>query len=93
MSDTLIVQTNQYQLLQIAQQGPIGPQGPAGPQGPQGPSGGGGGGGGGASSMSGLTDVNLSTLVDGSLLVYNSSTSLWVATKNLDKQALDCGQY
>lgn len=59
--------------------------GSQGPQGPQGISA--------ATSVGSLTDVRLGVVNDGSLLVYNASTEVWEATTNLDKQALECGQY
>lgn len=56
-----------------------------GPQGPQGLSG--------SNNISGLADVSLDTLVDGSLLVYDSFNLVWKSTTVLEKQALECGQY
>jgi hypothetical protein len=47
----------------------------------------------GASELSLLLDVNTTSLTDGSLLVYNSTQEVWVATRTLEKQALECGQY
>lgn len=47
----------------------------------------------GAATITELADVNLSVLVDGSLLVYNATSSIWNSTKNLDKQVLECGQF
>ncbi len=46
-------------------------------------SGTGGAGGGGASTLAGLTDVSLSSLANGDLLIYNGGTSLWNNTKTL----------
>jgi len=46
-------------------------------------SGGGGGGGGGSTTLAGLTDVSLSSLNYGDLLMYNASTGLWNNTHNL----------
>ena len=49
-----------------------------------GTSGGGGGGGtGGATQLSGLTDVNIASLLNGQSLVYNSGTTKWQNTYNL----------
>lgn len=45
--------------------------------------GGGGGGGGGATTLAGLTDVSLSSLSYGDLLMYNASTGLWNNTHTL----------
>lgn len=86
-----VVQEYRVPIISAAQgpQGGPGPAGPAGPVGPTGPSGSGAG----ASTIPDLTDVDLTTLSDGALLVYNASTELWVATNILEKQAVDCGQY
>lgn len=41
--------------------------------------------------MSDITDVNLNTLTDGSVLVYNSASGKWVAQTLLNKQQVDIG--
>ena len=46
-----------------------------------------------ANELALLVDVSLTNLTDGSLLVYNSTQEVWVATRTLEKQALECGQY
>ena len=56
-----------------------------GPQGPPGISA--------ATSVSTLQDVDLSSLDDGSLLIYATANRMWKATTVLEKQALECGQY
>ena len=65
--------------------GPPGPQGIQGVQGPMGPQG--------ATTLSGLDDVVMLNLVDGSVLVYNEQIEQWRPTIQLDKQAFDSGQY
>lgn len=57
-------------------------------QGPQGPTGAAG-----ASSVNGLSDVDVSSLVNGALLIYNQQLGLWKASKTLEQQTLECGQY
>ena len=47
----------------------------------------------GAKTISESEDIDKSNLVDGSLLIYNSTTYKWIASKTLDKQAVDCGQF
>ena len=59
--------------------------GSQGPQGPQGLSA--------TTNMAGLTDVSLDNLTDGSMLIYSTDTQVWTATTQLNKQALECGQY
>lgn len=66
-------------------QGIPGVAGATGPTGPRGLSG--------ASSVAGATDVDVTTLVDGAVLVYNATTAKWKATKNLAGQIVECGQY
>jgi len=57
-------------------------QGPAGPPGPAG-----------SSSISGLSDVDTTGLVNGALLIYSNQLGLWKASKTLEQQTLECGQY
>lgn len=40
-----------------------------------------------------LSDVNLSNLQDGSMLVYQQQTQTWLATRNLDNQIIEAGQF
>ena len=47
----------------------------------------------GPSSIEGLTDVDLTNLQGGSLLVYNASTSKWGSTTLLNQQQVDCGEF
>ncbi len=47
----------------------------------------------GTGNMSQLLDVDLTTLVTGSVLVYNSQTQKWASTTLLDQQTVDSGQY
>ncbi|NBS60814.1 MAG: hypothetical protein EBT26_01985 [Microbacteriaceae bacterium] len=45
------------------------------------------------SSITGLTDVDLSNLTDGGLLVYRTLVQKWVATTTLDAQNMEGGYY
>jgi len=47
----------------------------------------------GITDLSQAQDLDLTGLSDGSLLVYNSSSSKWQATQRLDKQILEAGQF
>lgn len=38
-------------------------------------------------------DVDISSLQNGSILVYKADESMWKATKNLEEQNLEGGQY
>ena len=40
-----------------------------------------------------LGDIDLTQLAPGSTLVYNSATQKWTATKLLDQQIVESGQY
>ncbi len=40
-----------------------------------------------------LIDVDVTALEDGCVLVYNSSTAKWVATRVLEKQYVNAGQF
>jgi len=64
-------------------QGPQGPQGPQGIQGPQGP----------VATISTASDVDVSTLTTGSLLIYDQVSSKWVSNVNLQAQYLNAGDY
>lgn len=46
-----------------------------------------------ASRVSNLTDVDASELDLGSILVYNTNTEKWKATKELNQQNLDGGEF
>jgi len=47
----------------------------------------------GATNISDMTDVDATELVDGAVLVYVANTSTWKATKKLDNQILEAGQF
>lgn len=47
----------------------------------------------GKSTISGLEDVDTTTLSSGSILVYNPLTEKWISTTLLNQQVLDSGQY
>jgi hypothetical protein len=49
--------------------------------------------GGGADNIAELTDVDLTQLENGSILVYNASAAVWKATNRLDNQILEAGQF
>jgi hypothetical protein len=44
-------------------------------------------------SISNSGDVDISNLQSGSMLVYNTVTNKWVATKLLDQQTIEAGQF
>lgn len=44
-------------------------------------------------NISGSGDIDVSNLQSGSLLVYNTTTNRWVATKLLDQQTIEAGQF
>lgn len=44
-------------------------------------------------SIDGLQDVNVTNKVNGSVLVYNSATSKWTATLDLENQNINGGHY
>lgn len=44
-----------------------------------------------ARSIGASTDVNISNLEDGSVLVYSADTHMWVATRSLEKQNITGG--
>lgn len=46
-----------------------------------------------ASSLSNSTDVDLTALANGGILVYNTSTSKWTATNLLENQIFEAGQF
>lgn len=45
----------------------------------------------GSPPVSSLADVNLSSLENGSLLIYNNSSAKWVASRDLNEQRMDAG--
>lgn len=47
----------------------------------------------GAGLISELQDVDLTTLNNGALLIYNAQASKWVSSTTLEKQIVDSGQY
>ncbi len=59
-----------------------GAQGPQGVQGVPGPN-----------SLSALTDVDISSLQNSSLLIYNEQTQKWTASVKLENQVIDAGHY
>ena len=70
-------------------------QGPQGPQGIQGPTGAPGATGatGASGTLTGAPDLDITVLANGSMLVYNAISSKWQATKILQNQTVECGQY
>lgn len=68
------------------EQGPIGETGPAGPQGEPGPVGP-------SAAISTASDVDITNLDNGSLLIYNNTTSRWQSNKNLIAQYIDAGEF
>ena len=67
-------------------QGPQGIQGPIGPQGVQGPVGP-------SAAISTASDVDVSTLTTGSLLIYDQTVGKWVSNVNLQAQYINAGDY
>lgn len=47
----------------------------------------------GASTIAQLTDINKTGLVNGATLVYNANSLNWDATRLLDNQILEAGQF
>jgi hypothetical protein len=47
----------------------------------------------GIQNISDANDVDASSKVDGAVLVYSSASQKWVATKSLDNQIIESGQY
>ena len=47
----------------------------------------------GTSTLSGATDLDLTELGPGSILVYDDTTAKWVSTTKLEKQTIECGQF
>ena len=46
-----------------------------------------------ANSISNSVDIDTTNLESGSTLVYNASTQQWTATKLLDQQIIESGQF
>lgn len=44
-------------------------------------------------SVENMADVDLTTLLDGSVLVYKSTTNKWTSTTTLDAQNMDAGEF
>ena len=44
-------------------------------------------------TLKGLSDLDLTYLAAGSLLVYNAGTEKWTATNQLNQQSVDAGQF
>ena len=106
MTDTVLIQTTSSEAIvlvsssgnlvteapvttvvtSLGQQGPQGIQGSTGATGPAGPSGP-------SAAISTASDVDISTLINGSLLVYNQGTGKWTSTDTLAAQIVDSGQY
>lgn len=47
----------------------------------------------GASSLSKLDDIDVSELAPGATLVYQANNNNWKATKLLNNQIIECGQF
>ena len=60
-------------------------EGSQGPKGAQGEAG--------STFLSNLNDVESSNLQDGSLLIYKQQTQKWIASTELNNQAIDAGHY
>lgn len=44
-------------------------------------------------SVENMADVDLTRLIDGSVLVYKSTTNKWTSTTTLDAQNMDAGEF
>jgi hypothetical protein len=47
----------------------------------------------GAGSFAEMSDIDLTSLGSGSLLIYNTQTQKWTATTLLDQQTVESGQF
>jgi hypothetical protein len=47
----------------------------------------------GVTTLQGLSNVDVSSLTNGGILVYNSTSQKWVATTTLDAQNMEGGYY
>ena len=77
-----LVQEHLTPVVTSGSQGPVGGQGIQGIQGIQG-----------TSNINQATDVDVTNIKEGSLLIYNQPNAKWVASNTLENQALECGQY
>lgn len=78
---TIIITSETPQaIIGVSEPGPQGIQGPQGLQGIQGP-------------LVSAPDVDASTLANGSLLIYSTSSQKWVASTLLENQSLESGHY
>jgi hypothetical protein len=68
----------------IGPQGDVGPQGEVGPQGLQGNQ---------INTLTDVPDVDTTDLVNGSVLVYETFSSVWKSSLDLPPQNLDGGQF
>lgn len=46
-----------------------------------------------ASTIHQLSDVDVTTLINGSVLVYKANTNKWTSTTTLDAQNVDAGEF
>lgn len=46
-----------------------------------------------SSSISSLSDIDISNLQDGSVLIFSTNSGKWESTILLEKQTVECGQY
>ena len=44
-------------------------------------------------AISSMSDTNVTTLENGSVLVYKTNTSKWTSTRLLDQQTMEGGEY
>lgn len=79
VNPTTIIITSETPQVIIGESEP-GPQGIQGPQGTQGP-------------LVSAPDVDASNVVNGSLLIYSTSSQKWVASTLLENQSLESGHY
>jgi len=47
----------------------------------------------GITNISDASDIDVSTLEAGSTLVYNNTVNKWIATRLLNQQIVECGQF
>lgn len=80
-----VVSVNTQGTTEVVSTGIQGPEGIQGPVGPQGPAG--------VTNISQATDVDVTNVSDGAVLVYASTSSKWTATTTLEKQAVEGGHY
>ena len=46
-----------------------------------------------AQNLENLTNVDSTELETGSVIVYNTNTSKWKTTRELNNQSIDCGEF